>query len=167
MKIEKLLFFPVLALLLSGCAGYRTGSTLDPAIQTVSLSVVNKTDEPSIEVEVMKALRAELQMDGRLAVRSPEDADTSITVTLKEFNLYPLAFNRRHGSLAEEYRMTLTASVVFANSETGEVIHENPLVTADGEFPFSADLTATKRGAMPDAAADLARKVISLTVNGW
>lgn len=167
MKSVKLLAVPFLAFLLSGCAGYRTGSTLDPSIQTVSLSVVNKTDEPSIEVDVMKALRAEVQMDGRLAVRSPEDADASITVTLKNFNLHPLAFNRRHGSLAEEYRMTLMASVVFANSETGEVIHENPQVTGDGEFPFAADLTATKRGAMPEAAADLARKVISLTVNGW
>ena len=85
MKSAKILLFPVLALMLSGCAGYHVGSTLPKAIQTVSISIENKTDEPSIEVAVMKALRAELQMDGRLKVASPETADAVLKVTLKNF----------------------------------------------------------------------------------
>ena len=109
MKSAKFILFPVLALLLSGCAGYRVGSTLDKSIQSVSLTIVNKTSEPSIEVAVQKALRAELQMDGRLEVRSKDDADVALTVTLTEFDLTPLAYVRNKGSLADEYRMTITA----------------------------------------------------------
>lgn len=175
MKSAKLLLFPIFALILSGCAGYHVGSTLDPAIKTVSLSVVNATAdskdgfgfEPSIEVAVMKALRAELQMDGRLQVCSAEQADSVLTVRLTRFNLDPLAYDRRHGSFAEEYRATITASVVFSKAETGEVIHENPSVTGDSEFAFESDLTSAKSSAIRAASTDLARKAVNLTVNGW
>ena len=86
---------------------------------------------------------------------------------LNGFKLDPRAYDRRHGSLAREYRIVVTSQVVFSNAETGEVIHENPVVIGDSEFAFNADLTSSKREGMPAAAADLARKVVSLTVNGW
>jgi outer membrane lipopolysaccharide assembly protein LptE/RlpB len=167
MKFAKFFLFSVFALLLSGCAGYRVGSTLDPAIKTVSLSIVNQTDEPSIEVAVMKALRAELQMDGRLVVRSKETADVALTVTLNTFSLEALAYGYNEGSLAREYRMTIAASAVLADGETREVILESPVVRGETEFPYNADLTSSKRGSMPDAASDLARKVVSTVVTAW
>ena len=167
MKSVKFLLFPVLALILSGCAGYRVGSTLPKSVRTVSLSIINKTDEPSIEVAVMKALRAELQMDGRLEVRSQEVADAALTVTLTKFELSPLAFNRKQASRTEEYRMTLTASVVLSDAETDKVILENPVVLGESEFPYVVDLTSTKRAGLPQAANDLARKAVSTTVAAW
>ncbi|MFA7257751.1 MAG: LPS assembly lipoprotein LptE [Kiritimatiellales bacterium] len=167
MKFAKPFLFSVIALMLSGCAGYRVGSTLDPSIKTVSLSVINKTDEPSIEVAVMKALRAELQMDGRLEVRSQDVADAVLTVTLTRFNLESLAYNRQQGSLAEEYRMTMAGSAVLSKAETDEVVLENPRVEGEAEFPYMADLTTAKRAAMPGAAGDLARKVVSTLVTAW
>ena len=170
MKSAKILLFSVLALILSGCAGYRVGSPLDKSIKTVSLTIVNKTDEPSIEVAVMKALRAELEMDGRLRVCPKGEADVVLSVTLNKFALEPLSYARvdkRPSSLTDEYRMTLTASAVLSKARTGEVILENPVVLGESEFPYVADLTSSKRGAMPKAAGDLARKVVSLVVTAW
>ena len=167
MKSAKILLFPVLALILTGCAGYRVGSTLDKSIKTVSLTIVNKTDEPSIEVAVMKALRAELQMDGRLEVRPKGESDVVLTVTLKKFELRALAFERKQGSLASEYRMTLTASALLSKAKTSELILESPVLLGESEFTYGADLTSSKRGAMPKAADDLARKVVSTVVAAW
>ena len=167
MKFSKIILFPILALMFSGCTGYRVGSTLPASIRTVSLSIVNKTDEPSIEVAVMKALRAELQMDGRLEVRSQTEADTVLSVTLTKFDLSPLAFKRKQDSLAEEYRMTLTASAVLSDAESNEVIQESPVLLGEAEFSYVADLTSAKRSALPEAAGDLARKVVSVTVTAW
>jgi hypothetical protein len=167
MKFAKRLLFPVLALMLSGCAGYRVGSTLDPSIKTVSLSVVNKIDEPSIEVAVEKALRAELQMDGRLEVRPQAEADAVLTVTLTRFDLNALAYNRRQDSLAAEYRMMLYGSAVLTRVGTDEVILENPKLHGEVEFPYVADLTSSKRSGLSGAAHDLARKVVSTLVTAW
>lgn len=167
MKFAKLLLFPALALILSGCAGYHVGSTLPKDIQTVGLVIVNKTDEPSIEVAVEKALRAELQMDGRLEVRPKSEADAVLTVTLNRFDLSPIAFERRQGSLASEYRMMMGGTAVLSRAGTDEVILENPVLQGEAEFPYIADLTSAKRAAMPKAAGDLARKVVSTLVTAW
>jgi hypothetical protein len=167
MKFIKPLVASVLALILSGCAGYRVGSTLDKSIQTVCLKVVNKTDEPSVEVQVMKSLRAELQMDGRLKVRPEDVADAILSVTLTSYYLVPLAYNHDRGPQVVEYRLELTGTVELRNAETDEVILENPSVRGWSDFPYAADLTTAKLGALPGAAADLARKVVSGTVTAW
>ena len=151
----------------AGCAGYQVGSTLPDNVNSVSLRVINDTEEPSIEVEVMKALRAELQMDGRLKIRSKEEADAVLTVTLNSFNLNALAFDRRRGSLAREYRMVLNASSVLRHAETDEVILENPSLLGESEFPYAVDLTSAKLGALPGASRDLARKVVSIITTAW
>ncbi len=167
MKLTTILLFPVLSLVLAGCAGYQLGSTLPEDVQSVSLSIVNQTDEPSIEVAVMKAIRAELLMDGRLEIRSQNEADAVLKVTLNSFDLNALAFDRDRGSLAREYRMVLCASSVLYKAEDGEVILENPEIFGESDFPYVADLTTAKLGALPTAAADLARKVVSIITTAW
>jgi hypothetical protein len=69
--------------------------------------------------------------------------------------------------LAEEYRMTISASAVLSDAESKEVILENPMVLGESEFPFDSDLTTTKRAALPEASRDLARKVVSTVVTAW
>jgi hypothetical protein len=167
MKFSKRCLLPVLALILSGCAGYRVGSSLPESIQSVSIAVENKTDEPSVEVQVMKSLRAELQMDGRLDVRPQSDADAILTVTLNRYQLTPVAFDHKQGSLAREYRVTLSARAVLSDAATGEVILETPMVLGEEDFDYAGDLTSAKMRALPAAADDMARKVISTVVTAW
>lgn len=143
------------------------GSTLPESIQTVALEVINQTDEPSIEVAVMKALRAEIQMDGRLEVRPADEADALLSVTLTSYRLTALAYDRRRGALAREYRVSMSGRAVLSCSETEEVILQTPGVTGESDFPFVSDLTTAKLDAAPHAATDFARKVISLTVMPW
>ena len=165
--MKNLLSLVALSLLLTGCAGYQLGSNLPEEIQTVSLSIVNDTDEPSIEVQTMKSMRAEVQMDGRLALRSESDADAVLKVTLTGYSLNALAYDRDHGTLAREYRVVLSGSAVLYDAKTGDVIREIPRVVGESEFPYAADLTSGKRAALPGAADDLARKVVSQTIAAW
>jgi hypothetical protein len=167
MKFTKVIAFFLLSSIFAGCAGYQVGSTLPEEIQTVFIKVENKTEEPSIEVEVMKALRAETQMDGRLILAPEADADVVLNVSLSRFNLRALAYDKEHGSLAREYRMVLTATSVLSNAETDEVIVESSVLYGESDFSYAADLTSAKRGALPGAARDLARKVVSLVTTAW
>ena len=128
---------------------------------------MNQTDEPSIEVAVMKALRAEVQMDGRLRVVSPGEEDVLLTVTLNHYDLNAIAFDRRRGSLAREYRMVINASSVLSDAQSGEVLVENPELLGESEFEYASDLTSVKLAATPGTAKDLARKVVSLVTTAW
>ena len=167
MKIVNL--FPLLALsfLFVGCTGYQLGSNLPDSIQAVHVTVENNTEEPSIEVQTMKSLRAEVQMDGRLKLRPENEADVTLKVVLSSYRLSALAYDRNHGSLAREYRVILGASAVLYDIQTGDVLREIPNVLGESEFPYARDLTASKRAALPDAADDLARKVVSQTIAAW
>ena len=165
--MKKLLSLLALSLLFVGCTGYQLGSNLPESIQAVHLTVENKTEEPSIEVETMKSLRAEVQMDGRLVLRSEDEADAVLKVSLTRYNINALSYDEDHGTLAREYRVTLTATAVLSDAKTGEVLREIPSVTGESEFPYSADLTSGKRAALAVSADDLARRVISLTIAAW
>jgi hypothetical protein len=165
--MKKPLMLLLLCAVLAGCSGYQTGSTLPNDVQTVSLNVVNATEEPSVEVSVMRSLRAEVQMDGRLDLASASDADVLLKVTLNRFSLNPVAYDERKGSLAREYRIVLTGSMVLVRRETGEVLAESPLLLGESEFEYAADLTTAKLGSLPGAADDLARKVVSRVTTAW
>lgn len=166
MKFIKTLLLSSVVVALAGCAGYQLGSTLPDDVQTVSLHVVNNTEEPQIEVAVMKALGAEIQMDGRLKLCSENEADSILTVTLNDFDLHALAFDSRRGSLVREYRIAISASSVLTRKD-GEVVVETPEILGESEFEYNNDLTSSKRGALPSAAADLARKAVSLVTTAW
>jgi len=159
--------FVAALLLLAGCTGYQLGGTLPSAIQTVSLTVVNRTGEPSIEVGVMHALRAEIQQDGRLTIVEPGEADAVLSVTLRDYRLKAVAFDRVRGTLAREYRATINAAAVLYEEENNTVIAESSGLIGEAEFPFDSDLTTAKMGALPGAAADLARKIVSTTLTAW
>lgn len=167
MNITKVIAFFLSSFLLAGCAGYQVGSTLPSEIQTVFVQVENQTAEPSVEVDVMKALRAEVQVDGRLTLSTKKDADVILNVTLSQYDITPLSYDRDHGTLAREYRVRLIGSSVLSNSETGDVIVESPMIRGDIDFPYATDLTSAKRGALPGASSDLARKVVSLITTAW
>jgi hypothetical protein len=166
MKILKVSLLLSLFSLIAGCTGYQMGSNLPDSVQAVFVHVENKTDEPSIEVEAMKALREEIQRDGRLVLRSEREADAVLNVTLTHYHLTPLAYDNTHGTLAREYRVSLSATAVLTDLH-GKVLREVPGAQGDAEFPYAADLTAGKRGALPGAADDLARKVVSMTIAAW
>jgi uncharacterized protein YcfL len=167
MKFSKIFLLPMVAVVLAGCTSYQVGSTLPEDVQGISLCVINKSEQPQIEVEVMKALRAEIQQDGRLSIRSEAEADVALTVTLNNYKLNALAYDTRLGSFAREYRTVINASSVLTRSKTGEVIAENPTLLGEAEFAYDADLTTAKRLTLPDAAADLARKVVSRVTTAW
>ena len=167
MKLIKHLSFLALLLVFAGCSSYQRGSDLPADIQTVALIVENKTDEPSIEVETMKSIRKEVQRDGRLVLRSEAEADVVLKVELTGYSLGALAYDSTHGSLAREYRVHLSGNAVLYDVETGDVLREVPGVTGNTDFSYIADLTAGKRSALLNAADDLARKVVSMTIAAW
>jgi hypothetical protein len=159
----------MLAVLLTGCASYQLGSMLPDNVKTVYVpTFINKTSEPMIESEATQAAIRELQKDGSLSVvGTPEEADTLLTVTLTDYRLTPLKYERDLKTTADQYRLTLTAQVVLTRRTTDKVVSENPRIQGEADFSIAGDFTSSKKLGLPNAAADLAHNIVESVVETW
>lgn len=156
------------AVFFTGCVGYQLGSMLPADIKTVHVpTFVNKTTEPRVEIEATQATIERFQMDGSLRVVEEANADAILLVTLNEYDLKAISYDREKETRANEYRVFLTAELIFKRAKTGEVIAEFPKVAGDTTFVFAGDIAAAKRRALPDAARDLAHDIVERVVEAW
>jgi hypothetical protein len=155
-------------LLLSGCLGYQLGGSRPKGIETVTMAaIVNKTDEPAIELQVTHAMRDRIQFDGRLKlVNSAEEADGVIEIILIDYNLAPIAFSSIDKTRPDIYRLRITGIALLKNAETGEVISRSQTY-GEATFPFESDLTSSKRDALPRAAAEIAKFMVDDLIETW
>lgn len=155
-------------LLMPGCVGYQLGSTLPAGLNRVYVPVfVNETDEPLIENDMTRQVIASIQREGSLKVVPEAEADTVLRVSLRKFIFSPVGFSRDQRTRANEYRLIVSASFVFANARTGQVIVEHPAVEGTSLAPIVGDMTTSKRAAMPEASKRLAYDIVEKIVETW
>lgn len=162
-------FFGAVAfLMLSGCLGYQLGGGRPEGIQTVALrAIVNKTGEPALEQAVTHALRERIQFDGRLKLVDLSDQpDSIIEVNLQRYQLIPIAYRNRRNATPELYRLTLDADAALIRTADGKTVSSSQSY-GETQLPFQSDLTSTKRDALPDAAAELAKYMLNDLIDQW
>ena len=156
------------AALLSGCVEYRLGSMLPNDVRTVYMpTCVNATSEPLIEMDVTRAILAQIQMDGSLRIASEDTADTVLDVKLTGFDLDPVGYVSGDSSTVDQYRMRITASFVLRRQSDNSVVAESPSVTGWYDFDFTGDLTSSKNVALRPAADDLGRRIVAAITQYW
>jgi hypothetical protein len=153
---------------LSGCAGYRVGSMLPPDIKTVYVpTFVNKTKEPLIEVDTTAAVIEEIQKDGSLLLADADTADAILDVTLVDFQLQPISFQRDNQTAARQYRLVMVASYVLRRTANDTIVSESPAVSGDAVFDLIGDMSSSKLRGIPNTATDLAHKIVEQLVESW
>jgi len=161
------LLMAVMGSVLIGCAGYQLGNTLPKNIKTVYVpTFINKTGEPMVETEATKAAIQELQMDGSLEVVGEDLANSILEVTLVKIDFQPLSFQTGSRKTAKEYRLYLTANVLFKKAKTNEILARKQ-VSGEATFLPAGDLASAKRLALPTASKDLAHRVVEAVVEYW
>lgn len=160
---------PLLALALSGCAGYKLGSTLPSDIRTIYVpTCVNQTSEPLIEIDVTRGVVSEIQMDGTLKiVNSEEAADAVLEITLLDFYLKPVSYTSGSASTANAYRMNIKASFYLRRVRDGAVLVESPSLVGWEEFAMTGDMTTSKSVALRPAAEDLGERIVATITEVW
>ena len=158
----------VVALLLSGCAGYQLGTSTPNGIQTVALtSVINKTGEPAVEQQITHALRERIQFDGRLQLAGLNDSpDGIIEVTLTRYTLNPIAYRNIKSATPQLYRLSLWGNAELKSTQTGESIGSTETY-GENQVPFQSDLTSAKRDALPAAADEFAKYLLDDLIEQW
>jgi hypothetical protein len=153
---------------LSGCVGYKLGSNLPPNIHSVAVPVfVNQSGEPALETLTTSATIQEFQKDGSLKVADRSTADTVVEVTLKKYKLAPLRYRSDKATTAREYRLTLVAEMTWLRLPGREILAGPLRVEGYADFEALTDLPSARRDALPEAADDLAHRIVRTIVEHW
>jgi len=166
-QILKIAFTLITVITLTSCTSYKLGSSLPRDIKTVYVPIcVNETKEINIENEVTQALLTRIQEDGSLRIADAELADTTLDVTIVNYELAPVRYLSGNEKTVSEYRLRLTAQFTFTRNSNDNVIMNS---TAIGEYKFTptGDMLQAKTQALPDAAADLAYYILEQVVDFW
>ncbi len=160
--------FVILLALLTGCAGYQLGPTNGQAAREKSIQIVpfsNQTLEPRLTDAVTAQLRKVLQHDGTYQIASHDDGDVVVSGIITRFQRHEMSFSRSDIVTVRDYRLSLTAKVTARDRTSGKLILDQP-VTGYTIIRVGSDLTSTERQSLPLLAADLAKNVAALLVDG-
>lgn len=157
-----------LSVWVSGCAGYHLGPTNGMAAGEKSVQVnpfVNETLQPRLTDAVTSQMRKELQRDGTYKLSTGGDADIIVAGALTAYLRTEVTFATTDILTVRDFRLSLTARVTARERATGKEILNQP-VSGYTLIRVGADLPNAERQAMPLLAADLARNVTALLVEG-
>ena len=157
-----------LALGLCGCAGYRLGPTNGLAAGEKSIQVnpfPNQTLEPRLTDAVTQQLRKALQRDGTYQLATHGDGDIVVSGSLTRYTRNEVTLASQDILTVRDYQLVLTAHVTALEHSTGKLLLDQS-VSGYTLIRVGADLTSTEREALPVLAADLARNITALLVEG-
>lgn len=169
-------FLPLVALLFSGCAGYKIGP-IQPkfmeGIKTIAVPTFkNDTLEPRVEVALANALIKQFQQDGTYQITDEKNADAIIHGTLERITRRSARSVRGNVLLTKEYTLELKCRFTMVNRTTGapidgRAINGTTSFFVSGSSDGSADVNQDERQAIPLAAEDMAIQYVSQVSEGW
>ncbi|HMJ06043.1 MAG TPA: LptE family protein [Chthoniobacterales bacterium] len=160
----------LLALSLSGCAGYHIGSVKPRYLADVQSIAVptfhNKTFLPRIEVLATNTVIKQLQQDGTYRIRNEGDADAVLHATIEAVNRTPARSVR--GNVLATTEFNLTVRVIYTlEGRDGKRLAGPIGVIGDTSFFVGSDVTTEEQQALPLAVEELAVRMASQLSEGW
>jgi hypothetical protein len=156
-----------LALTPAGCA-YRLGpsSGVEPGSRSITvLPFENSTLEPRVTENIANALRAQLQQEGTFRLATHGEGDLIVSGVVRDISRQEQSFQARDTRTLRDYNFEMTAHVTATERGTGRVILDRE-VRGHTMLRIVDDLPSAERQAMPLAAANLARNITSMLVDG-
>jgi outer membrane lipopolysaccharide assembly protein LptE/RlpB len=157
----------VVAGVLTGCA-YRLGPSSGIEAGSRSVAVLpfeNATLEPRVTESISTALRQQLQQEGSFKLTRRDDADVVLTGVVRSIVRSEQSFAFQDTRHVRDYRLEIVARVTATERGTGRKVLDRE-VTGHTTMRVQSDLPSAERQAMPLLAANLARNITSMLVDG-
>jgi hypothetical protein len=184
MKTPRPLVLLSALILCTACSGYRLGNISGKEIQGVRSVYVpvakNDSYSPELSVTVTNAILRRFDNDGTLQTSQLTGSDSQLDVVIKKVDRQPSRSVRRDatsstgGTITQanvlataQYDLFIEAEVTYLNRKLGKNILEKQKVTGRTNYFVGNDQTEAERQALPQAAEDLAKNVVSLITEGW
>lgn len=159
----------ILALLPSGCAGYRVGPTNGERAGERSIQVhffKNLTREPRLTESITTSIRKQLQQDGTYRLATDGSADIVVTGAISKYERSGLSFQPGDVQTVRDFTISIIARVTATERGTGKKLLSDREVEGRTTVRVGTDLASAERQAVPLIAEDLARRVTSLLTEG-
>ena len=154
------------ALGLAGC-GYSFRGNLPDHIKTVAVPVfTNKTSEPAVETFLTSAVVEAYATNGRLRVVKPEQADAILDGEVVGYSVQSIAFDNQAN--VRVYRLIVTMNIKLRDVRRNSVLFEQQGRKEKADFQVLGAVSQTigaEEGAVRTAARDIARSIVSLTID--
>jgi PBP1b-binding outer membrane lipoprotein LpoB len=158
----------ILAVALSGCAGYKLGTTngVVAGSRTVKFRpFVNKTTEPRVTEYLSNSLRKQLQQDGTFRLETSGSPDILVTGEITRFDRNGLSYEEGDVLTPQEYTLRMQAHITATDVRTGKVFISRT-VQGITYIRIGNDEYSAERQAIPILTDTVARNAISLLVDG-
>ncbi len=156
----------LLAAVVAGC-GYSFLGTLPDHIQTVAVPVfANKTGEPAVESFLTSAVVEAFSTNGRLRVVKREDADAVLEGEVIGYSVQSISYDSQAN--VRQYRLTVTMNLKLLDMKKSAVLFEEHNLREKADFQVMNAVSQTisrEETAVRTAATEIARAIVSLTVN--
>ncbi len=152
----------------TGCAGYRLGPTsgVEPGTHAVRIEPFhNETWEPRVTENIATALREQIQQEGTYRLATHGEADVVLSGVIRRIDRHEQSFFASDTLTVRDYRLEVTAHVIALEQATGRKLLD-PDISGHTLMRVMSDLPSAERQAMPLLAANLARNITSLLVDG-
>jgi Lipopolysaccharide-assembly len=160
----------LLALLLSGCAGYHLGPATPAYLREIHSIAVptfgNGTLVPRIEALVTGTVIKQFQQDGTFRIASEDNADATLKGEIVAVSRTPARSVRGNVLATTEFNLLLRVryTVVGRDGKTMAGPAEAAGLTS---FFVGSDVSTDERQALPLAAEQLAGHLVSQLSEGW
>lgn len=155
----------LLAITLPGC-GYGFRGTLPSHLQTIAVpTFVNRTSEPGVENFLTRAVVEAFSSNGRLRVVEPETADSILDGEVTGYELQSIAFDSTAN--VRLYRLLVTMNLRYRDVKEEKLLFERRGYQERADFRVAgivSDTIAREQGALRTAAVDIARAIVSFTL---
>lgn len=159
----------LLPLLLGGCMGYTLGPATPNHLRNVHAIAVptfgNTTLVPRIEALVTGTVIKQFQQDGTFRITNEDQADAVLKAEIVSVGRYPARSVRGNVLATTEFNLAMTVNYKLVGRD-GKVLAPGS-VAGSTSFFVGSDVATDERQAMPLAAEELARHMVSQLSEGW
>ena len=159
----------LLPFLLEGCAGYKLGPAKPGYLRNVHAIAVptftNNTLDPRLEVLVTNTAIKQFQQDGTFRIANADTADATLKCEIAGVGRSPARSVRGNVLSTTEFNLTMTVKYTLVGRDKQTLTAG--AVSGSTSFFVGSDVNTDQRQAMPLAAEELARHLVSQLSEGW
>ena len=168
MRVPNFFLLALLAVLLTGCAGYHLGPVNGAVAGEKAVEIQpfnNQKLQPRLGDAVTQALRERVQADATYRLATRDSGDIVVSGVIKRYDRAGLGYLNSDFTTPQNFRIEMTAHVVIRERASGKLLLDRD-VKAHTLVNVGLDFASSERQAAPLLAADLAQNIVALLTEG-